>query len=289
MKVGFRTPSIKKSVKARTTGKLKRSVKKAVNPLYGKKGMGLVTDPKKAVYNKVYSKTTIGVNSLSNSTSSNSNNNKTGSSTSGSQNKQNRQRNAPNQKKPSNGTSWFIWGGVLAFFALVGQNIGAFLIFGGLAAFLIWTGLKKRKAYQASTHENIIVPNVELVEPDLLLEDHAQNQENNIPVSQEIIETTLIRTNVKEFEGEGKRQDNFKNLKVGDPVEICIGDARSDTILVTTMGDEELGDIKKSLVDKLFDFDFEDGAYITGEVKEIHTDEKGLSNATIKIYLSIFA
>jgi len=55
------------------------------------------------------------------------------------------------------------------------------------------------------------------------------------------------------------------------------------------MGDEELGDIKKSLEDKLFDFDLEDGAYITGEVKEIHTDEKSLSNATIKIYLSMFA
>ena len=32
MKVGIRKPSIKKSVKARTTGKLKRSVKKAVVP-----------------------------------------------------------------------------------------------------------------------------------------------------------------------------------------------------------------------------------------------------------------
>lgn len=61
MKMGIRKPSIKKSIKARTTGKLKRQVKKAVNPLYGKKGMGLVNDPKKAVYNKVYNKTTIGV------------------------------------------------------------------------------------------------------------------------------------------------------------------------------------------------------------------------------------
>lgn len=59
MKFGFRKPSIKKSVKARTTGRVKRKVKSSVNPLYGKKGMGLVRDPKKAVQNKVYNKTSI--------------------------------------------------------------------------------------------------------------------------------------------------------------------------------------------------------------------------------------
>lgn len=59
MKFGVRTPSVKKSLKARTTGKVKRSVKKSVNPTYGQKGMGYVNNPKKAVYNKVYNKTTI--------------------------------------------------------------------------------------------------------------------------------------------------------------------------------------------------------------------------------------
>lgn len=54
MKIGLRTPSIKKSLKARTTGKAKRAIKKAVIPGYGKKGMGLLKDPKKAVYNKIY-------------------------------------------------------------------------------------------------------------------------------------------------------------------------------------------------------------------------------------------
>ena len=33
MKIGFRKPSIKRSIKARTTGKLKRQVKKAINPI----------------------------------------------------------------------------------------------------------------------------------------------------------------------------------------------------------------------------------------------------------------
>ena len=42
MKFGVRKPSIKKSFKARTTGKAKRAVKKAVIPGYGKKGMGWI-------------------------------------------------------------------------------------------------------------------------------------------------------------------------------------------------------------------------------------------------------
>ena len=61
MKIGMRKPSIKKSIKARTTAKAKRAVKRAVNPLYDKKGMGWVNDPKKAAYNKVYEKTTFSI------------------------------------------------------------------------------------------------------------------------------------------------------------------------------------------------------------------------------------
>lgn len=66
MKMGFRKPNIKKSIKARTTGKIKRKMKKAVNPFYGKKGMGYVKNPKKAVYNKIYNKTTFGLSDISN-------------------------------------------------------------------------------------------------------------------------------------------------------------------------------------------------------------------------------
>ena len=64
MKIGFRTPSIKKSLRARTTGKLKRKIKKTINPFYGKKGMGYVKSPKKAIKNKVYHKITFGVGDL---------------------------------------------------------------------------------------------------------------------------------------------------------------------------------------------------------------------------------
>lgn len=64
MKFGIRKPNLKSSLKARTTGRAKRAVKRAVIPGYGKKGMGWVTNPKKAAYNKIYNKTTVGVGDI---------------------------------------------------------------------------------------------------------------------------------------------------------------------------------------------------------------------------------
>ena len=61
MKIGMRKPSLKKSIKARTTGKAKRALKKAVIPGYGKKGAGWIKNPKKAAYNKVYKKITFSI------------------------------------------------------------------------------------------------------------------------------------------------------------------------------------------------------------------------------------
>ena len=58
MKIGFRTPSLKKSFKARTTSKYKRQLKSAIDPTYGKKDIGWFKNPKKALYNKIYNKTT---------------------------------------------------------------------------------------------------------------------------------------------------------------------------------------------------------------------------------------
>lgn len=54
----MRTPSLKKSFKACTTGKLKRQMKSAVMPWYGKKGAGWA-HPKRKLYNKMYNKTTF--------------------------------------------------------------------------------------------------------------------------------------------------------------------------------------------------------------------------------------
>ena len=57
IKFGFRIPSVKKRIAART------SVKRLVRHNLGfkvPKGMGWLTDPRKALYNKVYHKTTRG-------------------------------------------------------------------------------------------------------------------------------------------------------------------------------------------------------------------------------------
>ena len=57
MKFGFRIPSIKKRIAART------SVKRIIAHNLGFKaprGMGWITNPKKAIYNKVYNQTSRG-------------------------------------------------------------------------------------------------------------------------------------------------------------------------------------------------------------------------------------
>ena len=64
MKFGFRTPSIKRSISARITGRAKRAIKRAIIPGYGRKGMGLLTNPKKSIYNRVYRKTTFGLGDI---------------------------------------------------------------------------------------------------------------------------------------------------------------------------------------------------------------------------------
>lgn len=54
-------PSLSRSFRARTTGRMKRAVKRSVIPGYGRRGMGLVRDPKRAVRNAVYHRTTFSI------------------------------------------------------------------------------------------------------------------------------------------------------------------------------------------------------------------------------------
>lgn len=72
MKIGMRTPSLKKSISARTTGQAKRTIKRAIIPGYGQRGMGLL-HPKRALYNKVYRKTTFSIFDLAKGTKGASN------------------------------------------------------------------------------------------------------------------------------------------------------------------------------------------------------------------------
>ena len=52
MKFGFRTPSLKKMIKARTTSKWKRQIKKAIIPGYGKKVLDCLGTLKKRYITK---------------------------------------------------------------------------------------------------------------------------------------------------------------------------------------------------------------------------------------------
>jgi len=57
MKFGFRTPSLKKRIAARTSWK--RVVRNQLG-LKAPRGLGWLTNPKKAAYNRIYNRTTTG-------------------------------------------------------------------------------------------------------------------------------------------------------------------------------------------------------------------------------------
>lgn len=65
MKFGFRKPSLRKRVAARTS--LKRYVRHSLG-LKAPRGRGWLTNPKKALYNRVYNRTTFGAEDIARAT-----------------------------------------------------------------------------------------------------------------------------------------------------------------------------------------------------------------------------
>lgn len=61
MKFGIRTPSLKRRFAARTS--LNRVVRHSIG-LKAPRGLGFVTNPKRAVYNRVYNRTSISLGRL---------------------------------------------------------------------------------------------------------------------------------------------------------------------------------------------------------------------------------
>lgn len=61
MKFGFRTPSLRRRIAARTSWK--RVVRHSVG-LKAPRGLGVVTNPKKFMYNKIYRVTTFGLDDV---------------------------------------------------------------------------------------------------------------------------------------------------------------------------------------------------------------------------------
>lgn len=59
MKYRMRIPSPTRSLKARTTGRIKRAAKKQIIPGYGRKGMGWAKNPRRAAKGALYKRTTF--------------------------------------------------------------------------------------------------------------------------------------------------------------------------------------------------------------------------------------
>ena len=141
MKVGMRKPNIKKSIKARTTGKVTRAVKKSVNPVYGKKGAGFVKDPAKSVKNSIYHKTTFGVGDVARGVSGSS-------PAAGSDVGSSFDTSAPAADHPKKKGGLLIGFGIFALFvgggAVLGGNVGG-LVGVAIGCACLYYGLRKRK------------------------------------------------------------------------------------------------------------------------------------------------
>lgn len=61
MKFGLRTPSLKRRIAARTS--LKRIVRHNLG-LKAPRGLGLITSPRRAVYNRIYNRTSFSLDKL---------------------------------------------------------------------------------------------------------------------------------------------------------------------------------------------------------------------------------
>ena len=146
MKMGVRKPNIKKSIKARTTGRVKRAVKKSINPLYGKRGVGFVKDPVKSIKNSVYHKTTVGVSDIARSIGGSSST----AAASGSSfiPAAHAPTVPPAADKPQKKKGGFIVGGGFCLFVgVVGlpSSVVGGLMFIAIGAALLYIGIKKRK------------------------------------------------------------------------------------------------------------------------------------------------
>lgn len=152
MKYGIRKPNIKKRISARTTGKAKRAIKKSINPLYGKKGMGMINNPKKAIYNKVYNRTTISVDDIaknalhrSNNTtkhSTNPNTHRTSSSFTPTNIEINQNVKVDINKLKKDAKLWLILTIVILLLSIVFNITGIFAI---VASIICWTKYKNFK------------------------------------------------------------------------------------------------------------------------------------------------
>ncbi|MBQ7033560.1 MAG: hypothetical protein IJN25_07890 [Clostridia bacterium] len=314
MKFGVRKPSIKRSIKARTTGKIKRSIKKSVNPLYGKKGMGIITDPKKAVYNKVYNKTTIGVKDIIDMPKSKSSKNSgysyktTNSST---QKETSIERKQPTPKTPKKnysakthnlaGILCAIDGWLLILLGLCLLPMG--IIFIIIGVFLLFVSKAQRKMAREkkqaeSTASNIDIPEDKSTQVENVvttndennhIEENAEDtsvKENNSTC--EVVEnndntiSSVSFDTVLVYNGTEKMQWEIRQVHKGDKIDIEIDD--DDRYLVSTKDSYDIGYLHKRISDKIDALLNEDYEVADGEITDI-AENSGKYSVEVHIVL----
>lgn len=147
MKIGIRKPNIKKSIKARTTGKIKRAVKKSINPFYGKRGAGFVKNPVKSVKNSVYHRTTVGVSDIARSIGGSSSTAAASGSSFIPATHAPTVPPAADKPQKKKGGGFIVGGGFCLFVGVVGlpSSVVDGLMFIAIGAALLYIGIKKRK------------------------------------------------------------------------------------------------------------------------------------------------
>lgn len=64
MRAGMRKPDPMKSLKGMTTGRVKRDIKRAVIPWYGRRWTGFLKDPDRSIYGFLYRRLTFGLRDI---------------------------------------------------------------------------------------------------------------------------------------------------------------------------------------------------------------------------------
>jgi len=276
MKFGVRKPSLKRSIKARTTGKIKRQVKSAVNPLYGKKGMGYINDPKKAVYNKVYNKTSVGVKDVIDTPKSKSYINGTTrySKTSASENANQSQYTAKTHK--GTGVFLIIVAVIIAFVGLFLLPIG--LLFIGLGIIFFFAGKgqlrianEKENASTDEFDESMAEP---VIQSDLPQEEKTPRCDGE-PLTPIVYETVLVYNNTDLM------QYNIKQASIGDKVEL---EQEDDGVYIVMKGVLDFGYIHKRIGNKIDDLANDDYEVVDAEIIDIITEADKL-NVKVRITL----
>ena len=243
MKIGIRTPSLKKSFKAGTTGKLKRTLKRTVVPGYGKKGVGMIKDPKKAVYNKVYHQTTTSV--FDNIKSKEESNNRP--------HEERTERNRRHKRKKNNKPSFLfiIISAILYFFAAI-TKISFLVILGSLVLFLPIT-LKllksKKKSKFISIPILIVVGLLWTVGLATEIGKQPETPQNNLAKEQNTKKETPDKKEQKTNTDNPKETENddFKEVQVtkiidGDTIEVTGKNGEIDKVRFIGLDCPEKGD-----------------------------------------------